>query len=189
MLSGRKLPSLVIVAMGNPQGRCDLLPQTKQRFWWVDVLWHEKTWTAYIQNTWGFTPDMKVLSLIASQYSSGFSDIHKFNYFTPRTVENMFRMALVTTPDDPIWKASNVNPQIVRAVYRSLTNKDQTRLVMDEMIAYLRDNHGEEDITDALNEIMGCHGLRDLKRLVLKWESEGEYGWLIEHLMETMEPG
>lgn len=91
MLSGRKLPSIMVVAAGNPQGKCELLPQTKQRFMWVNVNWNADMWKKYITKKYGFQPDSKILSAIEDTYERTFD--HKvYNYFTARTAENIIRL-------------------------------------------------------------------------------------------------
>ena len=91
MLSGRKLPSIMVVAAGNPQGKCELLPQTKQRFMWVNVYWDADMWKKYITRKYGFQPDSKILSTIKLTYEKTFD--HKvYNYFTARTAENIIRL-------------------------------------------------------------------------------------------------
>ena len=91
MLSGRKLPSIMVVAAGNPQGKCELLPQTKQRFMWVNVNWDADMWRKYIMKKYGFLPDSKIISAIKLTYEKTFD--HKvYNYFTARTAENIIRL-------------------------------------------------------------------------------------------------
>ena len=116
MLSGKKLPSLLIVAMGNPQGRIELLPQTKQRFWWVDVTFDANSWRNYMKKTWDVIVDNLLVEIIKEQYKQGFSH-QEYNYWTPRTVENMFRIALAVDEDDPWWEINKVDNRIVKALY------------------------------------------------------------------------
>lgn len=91
MLSGRKLPSIMVVAAGNPQGKCELLPQTKQRFMWVNVNWNSAMWKEYIIEKYGFQPDSRILSTIEMTYGKTF-DHRIYNYFTARTAENVIRL-------------------------------------------------------------------------------------------------
>lgn len=124
MLSGKKLPSLVVTAMGNPQGRCEILPQTKQRFWWVTVNWHADTWVKYMRKTWNVEPDKRVLAAITDQYKQGFSSATDWNFWTPRTMENMFRVAKTIHRDDPWWQASGVASHMVHSIYSSFKEDD-----------------------------------------------------------------
>jgi hypothetical protein len=134
MLSGKKLPSLVVVAMGNPQGKCDLLPQTKQRFWWVDVTWDSATWMDYMTKTWGFTPHSNLVKRIGAQYTTGFNDSTQYNYYTPRTVENLLRVAMTIEITDPFWVASALESSLVEALYLSLKNVDRFYQVQKQLM-------------------------------------------------------
>lgn len=93
MLSGKPLPSVMIVAAGNPQGSCDLLPQTKQRFLWTTVSFSPYMWVKYIWHKHGVIPSRELVELIIDQYKSGFDRV-KYNYMTARTAENFIRIEL-----------------------------------------------------------------------------------------------
>lgn len=93
MLSGKPLPSIMIVAAGNPQGSCDLLPQTKQRFIWTNVSFSPYMWVKYIWHKHGVIPCGELVERIVDQYKSGFDRI-KYNYMTARTAENFIRIEL-----------------------------------------------------------------------------------------------
>lgn len=93
MLSGKPLPSVMIVAAGNPQGSCDLLPQTKQRFLWTTVSFNPYMWIKYIWHKHGVIPCKELVDRIVEQYKSGFDRV-KYNYMTARTAENLIRIEL-----------------------------------------------------------------------------------------------
>lgn len=119
MLSGHKLPSILVVAMGNHQGQCDLLPQTKQRFVWIDVKFDRVTWKNWVKENLECTPTDKLLNCIEEQYSSTFSQ-NRYNYLTARSVTNLLKLAKDIDKSDPIWKMMpNLSPLIVDELYRS----------------------------------------------------------------------
>lgn len=93
MLSGKPLPSVMIVAAGNPQGSCDLLPQTKQRFIWTTVSFDPCSWVEYIWRKHGVIPCGALVDRIIDQYKSGFDRV-RYNYMTARTAENFIRIEL-----------------------------------------------------------------------------------------------
>lgn len=93
MLSGKPLPSVMIVAAGNPQGSCDLLPQTKQRFIWTNVSFNPCSWVEYIWHKHGVIPSRELVEQIVNQYKSGFDRVN-YNYMTARTAENFIRIEL-----------------------------------------------------------------------------------------------
>jgi len=181
MLSGKKLPSLVIVAMGNPQGRCDLLPQTKQRFLWVNVNWHEKTWSDYMRRKWGFSPNKALLRMITEQYKHQFDAKGVFNYVTPRTVENLVRIASTIAEDDPFWSAlDDTMVAVVKEIYLSRTqDKDLADLKQKllSLVSVLSIAHPDEetqiDIRDLVREIEQSCTLRDLRSRMRAFEKTG----------------
>lgn len=189
MLSGKKLPSLVIVAMGNPQGRCDLLPQTKQRFWWVDVTWDQKTWISYMKKTWGFTPHSTLTSLITEQYRQGFNDSKKFNYFTPRTVENLLRIALVIDDKDPFWEASELQWDTVHALYSSIQNKDEFRVIRDQLINWVQEQTAESWSDMVTVGLAQCETMTELRHYLREVENSGYAPKLFEYMKEVDKSG
>lgn len=173
MLSGKKLPSLVIVAMGNPQGRCEILPQTKQRFWWVTVRWHADTWVKYMRQTWDVDPDRRVLEAIADQYRRGFAAADEWNYLTPRTMENLFRIAKNIRRDDAFWAASDVKSSLVHAIYASIKEEDtytklRKRIEQWGIAEHNACDNAEEETALAvlLQQIEGCETSSQLKEFI-----------------------
>lgn len=186
MLSGKKLPSLVIVAMGNPQGRCDLLPQTKQRFWWVDVRWDAKTWTDYIEREWGVRPTKVLIDYISKQYTGGFNDQTVFNYHTPRTIENLLRIAQEIDIDDPFWSVSDVDRVLVYSLYKTFDNITQFAQVKRALIDFMHQQKIEraDKVFNLLVKIEHTRGMDELRHLIKKIEDEGEHPWLITYLKQ-----
>lgn len=122
MMSGHKLPSILIVAMGNHQGQCDLLPQTKQRFIWLDVKFDQETWSKWIKENLGITPTPALVSRIAESYKSNFSPT-KYNYFTARTATNLLKLAMTIDHDNPIWNnMPDINPLMIGDIYDSVNS-------------------------------------------------------------------
>ena len=175
MLSGHKLPSLVVVAMGNPQGKCDLLPQTKQRFWWVDVTWDAKTWSDYMSKTWGFVPNSKVVRKITAQYQDGFGDQAKYNYLTPRTVENLFRIAKTIDTDDEFWEISAVDHELVTEIYASMKSIEKFLIVQSQLKDWLEAQvegtayYWTPLVTEGLD---ACRTMADLREYIKALEAE-----------------
>lgn len=123
MLSGKKLPSIIVVAAGNPQGRCDLLPQTKQRFLWVTVKFDRTCWAEYIQETWNMTPAKSLLDEVAEQYRN--FDSNTWNYLTPRTAENLIRIAQDISQDDVFWDIFHMSNRVKESIYKTIRSKDE----------------------------------------------------------------
>ena len=122
MMSGRKLPSILIVAMGNPQGKCDMLPQTKQRFLWLNVKFDEETWCDWIKKELNVVPTQKLINIIKSTYKSGFG-IQDYNYMTARTVTNLLKLAKTVDSSNAIWRNMyGVDQELVNELYASINN-------------------------------------------------------------------
>jgi hypothetical protein len=186
MLSGKRLPSLVVVAMGNPQGKCDLLPQTKQRFWWVNVQWDPDIWKSYMRTTWGINVTQPVLDYITNQYRDGFGDHLDYNYHTPRTMENLFRIAKTIPRDDIFWTVSNVEHRLAEGLYQSLDNQDTFTIVQQQIMSWLRD-YGDDGPSDfktghLLVEVAAASNTADLRETITRIEEEGTFPEFIEYL-------
>lgn len=141
MLSGKDLPSIIIVAMGNPQGQCDLLPQTKQRFIWYDVKFDRQTWAAYIKKRYNFTASKDLLDIISHQYSEGFDPGYcgsDYNYWTPRTAENYLRIAMDLPKDDDFWSVILRMPQgDIDAIYATLASSNSFLNIQEQCLEFL----------------------------------------------------
>jgi len=180
MLSGKKLPSLVVVAMGNPQGKCDLLPQTKQRFWWVDVVWDSKTWIDYMARTWHFKPHSDLVKAIDRQYADGFGNAAKYNYYTPRTIENLLRIALKIPQEDLFWTASEIDNNIVEALYGSINKKDRFYQIQETLINWV-DACTDEPWSDLISvTLAACQTMSDLQACITRFEADGTAPEFIE---------
>lgn len=135
MMSGRKLPSILIVAMGNPQGKCDMLPQTKQRFLWLNVKFDEDTWCEWVKKELNVVPTRKLIDIIKSTYKSGFG-IQDYNYMTARTVTNLLKLAKTVDSSNAIWRNMyGVDQGLVNELYASINN-NQNGLEDLELLKY-----------------------------------------------------
>lgn len=172
MMSGRKLPSILIVAMGNPQGKCDMLPQTKQRFLWLNVKFDEETWCDWIKKELNVVPTQKLINIIKSTYKSGFG-IQDYNYMTARTVTNLLKLAKTVNSSNAIWRNMyGVDQELVNELYASVNN-NQDNFEDLELLKYglctiiqSLEYHPRADI-DSLNKIRGwiqeCKTMFDIK--------------------------
>lgn len=153
MLSGKKLPSVLIVAAGNPQGSCELLPQTKQRFFWTNVTFSPEMWAAYIWKTHRIFPTSSLLEHIKETYTSNRFNRTTYNYFTARTAENILRLAMDIEEDDPLWSTisrfdSGMRP--VDATYRTISLNETAK--MKELKEHLTDLAYSIEANDSQSE-------------------------------------
>ena len=172
MMSGRKLPSILIVAMGNPQGKCDMLPQTKQRFLWLNVKFDEETWCEWVNKELNVVPTKKLINIIKSTYRSGFG-VQDYNYMTARTVTNLLKLAKTVDSSNAIWRNMyGVDQGLIDELYASINN-NQNGLEDLELLKYglctiLQSLTHEQNVNiNSLNRmkvwIQECQTMSDIK--------------------------
>ena len=173
MMSGRKLPSILIVAMGNPQGKCDMLPQTKQRFLWLNVKFDEDTWCEWVKKELNVVPTQKLINIIKSTYKNGFG-IQDYNYMTARTVTNLLKLAKTVNSSNAIWRNMyGVDQGLIDELYASINN-NQNGLEDLELLKYglytiLQSlTHDQRADINSLNRmrawIQECKTMSDIKK-------------------------
>lgn len=172
MMSGRKLPSILIVAMGNPQGKCDMLPQTKQRFLWLDVKFDEETWCDWIKKELNVVPTQPLISLIKNTYKSGFG-IQEYNYMTARTVTNLLKLAKTIDRSNAIWHnmygvSSGIVDELYASVNNNSNNSEDLELLKYGLCTILQSLTYEQNVNiNSLNRmkvwIQECKTMSDIK--------------------------
>ncbi len=172
MMSGRKLPSILIVAMGNPQGKCDMLPQTKQRFLWLNVKFDEETWCDWIKKELNVVPTQKLINIIKSTYKSGFG-IQDYNYMTARTVTNLLKLAKTVDRSNAIWhNMYGVDQELVNELYASVNNNqdnsEDLELLKYGLCTIIQSlKYDQRTDVDSLDEIRGwiqeCRTMSEIK--------------------------
>ena len=172
MMSGRKLPSILIVAMGNPQGKCDMLPQTKQRFLWLNVKFDEETWCDWIKKELNVVPTQKLINIIKSTYKSGFG-IQDYNYMTARTITNLLKLAKTVDSSNAIWcNMYGVDQGLVNELYASINNNqnglEDLELLKYGLCAIIQSLTHEQNVNlNSLNKIrvwiQECKTMSDIK--------------------------
>ena len=99
MISGKKLPNILIVAAGNPQGMTPMTPQVKERFVWYDIKFEETSFIKYMIEKYDITSNIgkKLSQLIKEQKFDGETIT---NFMTPRSVDKAVNMLIkqVETP-------------------------------------------------------------------------------------------
>lgn len=172
MMSGRKLPSILIVAMGNPQGKCDMLPQTKQRFLWLNVKFDEDTWCEWVEKELNVVPTQKLINIIKSTYKSGFG-VQDYNYMTARTVTNLLKLAKTVDRSNAIWfNMYGVNSDLLDELYASINNNqnglEDLELLKYGLCAIIQSLTHEQNVNlNSLNKIrvwiQECKTMSDIK--------------------------
>lgn len=172
MMSGRKLPSILIVAMGNPQGKCDMLPQTKQRFLWLNVKFDEDTWCEWVKKELNVVPTQKLINIIKSTYKSGFG-IQDYNYMTARTVTNLLKLAKTVDSSNAIWRnmygvSSDLVDELYISVNNSQDNSEDLEILKYGLCAIIQSLTYEQNVNlNSLNKIrvwiQECKTMSDIK--------------------------
>lgn len=103
MISGKKLPNIMIVAAANPQGMVPLTPQIKERFTWYDVEFDSHMWADYVFDKYLMPKKIsrKLCDLILGE---NFKCDKNFN--SARSIDKAVSMIIkgVNTPYDTIVK-------------------------------------------------------------------------------------
>lgn len=182
MMSGRKLPSILIVAMGNPQGKCDMLPQTKQRFLWLNVKFDDKTWCEWCEKELNVVPTEKLLNVIHKTYNSEFYP-QDYNYMTARTVTNLLKLAKTVDKCNPIWgNMFGVSSGLVEELYKSIHNNPDSKMEDLELLKYgLRaiiqaleysPKTSDRELSAIRLSINDCKTMNDVKKFLKTLESD-----------------
>lgn len=102
MISGKKLPDIMIVAAANPQGMVPLTPQIKERFIWYTVNFNQDMWKTFMFNKYSVSYGIvtRLVSLIKSE-----EFLHN-NFYSPRSVDKAVDMVIhgVPTPYEDVIK-------------------------------------------------------------------------------------
>lgn len=98
MISGKKLPKIMIVAAANYQGATVLSPQVKERFIWYDVRYSRNMFKKYMAEKY-LMPDIVFEGINSLIDNEGFASSGK-NYFSPRSIEKAINMIIkdIDTP-------------------------------------------------------------------------------------------
>jgi hypothetical protein len=94
LISGKKLPDIMIMAAANPQGMMPLTPQIKERFVWYDVKFDKSMWIMYMYNKYKLPDSItsKLCSLIKNEEFNG------YNFHTPRSLDKAVSMIIKNVP-------------------------------------------------------------------------------------------
>lgn len=100
MISGKKLPDIMIVAAANPQGIPVLTPQIKRRFLQYDIVFDSNAWKDYMWKKYKLPDNIsgKLCTLINNE------DYNGYNFNTPADLDKAVYMVIndIPTPYDTI---------------------------------------------------------------------------------------
>jgi len=95
LISGRKLPNVMIVAAANPQGASILTPQIKERFIWYDIKFDSELWKEYMSK---YLITDEIFTQLCSLINNETFINNNKNYNTPRSIEKAINMLINDVP-------------------------------------------------------------------------------------------
>lgn len=166
MISGKKLPDIMIVAAANPQGMMPLTPQIKERFVWYLIKFNSTMWKDYMFDKYFMIKQVssKLCDLITKEDFKG-----DRNYYSGRSTDKAVNMIIndVYTPYEDVIK-----PILSTLIENKLESKvkltdgkelevgeqmswlDLIRLKNNVNLTNLIENNKEETISTGDNEIL-----------------------------------
>lgn len=135
MVSGAKLPDILIIAAGNYNGMTPMTPQIKERLLWYDIKFVPSMWKDYIFNKYGL-PDLissKLARLIEEEKFSSMC-----NFYTPRSVDKAINMIIkgVYTPYEEVIKPI-LETFVKNPLGKKIKLSEERNLEPDETIKWL----------------------------------------------------
>lgn len=137
-ISGKKLPDIMIVAAGNPQGSAFMTPQIKQRFVWYNTSYEKDFWRKYLVKKYKVTEE--IFENLHKLVKSESFDSSTNNYITPRSVEKDINLCIENIPCSSDSVAAVLNTNIVFHKEFTITNSKGDLLFIgkDEAISWLK---------------------------------------------------
>jgi hypothetical protein len=105
LISGKKLPNIMIVAAANPQGSTIITPQIKERFIHYDISLDKESWKRYMSKY--LITDLIFDNLYTLVASESFNNATT-NYFSPRSIEKAINMMINDIPTPYESKLKNI---------------------------------------------------------------------------------
>lgn len=161
LMSGAKLPDILIVAAANPLASpIQLRPEIRQRFMFVNVVWNAPRWIEYMQAK-GFKGENTIKSL-SNVVARSMNNTGEWNTLTPRTATKLCEWMLKTECD----KA--VKNYIEDTFGRDIA--DCISAVANVTLGYERKKKNIEafksSIMDVIDDVAGDNGKDDAKRTI-----------------------
>lgn len=138
MISGKKLPKIMIVAAANPQGMVPLTPQIKERFVWYPTKFSRVMWKNFMKKK--YKMPYSISSLLCELIENeDFKSQRTDNFFTPRSIDKAVNMIIhgVKTPYE-----DHLMPILVRPIDNKLKGSidlgDGNELKEGEVIPWIQ---------------------------------------------------
>ena len=144
LISGKKLPDIMIVAASNPQGATKLTPQQKQRFVFYNLKFEVASFTKYLQEKYLMPKSIcqGVIKLIEEESFTG----KEYNYYSARSVDLAISMMIAKIPTPYNTKLERILNQYVENIQDDITFKDGSTFLRGEKKPWLKLNQKDYEI-------------------------------------------
>lgn len=128
MISGKKLPNIMIVAAGNPQGMTPMTPQIKERFVWYDLSFDERSWIKYMIKKYDITSNIgeKLAFLVKEEKHVG------QNFNTPRSIDKAVNMIIKKVETPYSTKILPILETLITNTQEDIELKDGSKFLKNE---------------------------------------------------------
>ena len=136
LISGKKLPDIMIVAASNPQGATRLTPQQKQRFVFYNLNLDKDSFKEYLQNKYQLTDTMfkAVLKIVREEKFTS----KEYNYSSARSIDLAISMMIAGVPTPYANKLQPILETFIEnEMDEDITLKDGTIFKKKERISWL----------------------------------------------------
>lgn len=188
MMSGKKLPDILIVAAANPLATpAKLPPEIRQRFMFVDMEWDTDEWVEYMKGK-GFTNEKALLDMAALIAKSMTDDWSRtWNILTPRTATKLcewYRETVGYGQDKVVHQyiADAYGPGVAKAVLGvvdiDMINRNKAMAVIIGEIRKLdAKTYADvmEDIGDDIEKYIDASSLASLDRIMKRLHEMDEW--------------
>lgn len=167
MMSGKKLPDVLIVAAANPSVTPQMIPASiRQRFITINIEFDKSEFKNYIKRKYGLDLGLDILNHIVS-------DSNTWNFVTPRVVEKLIRLAFECESDDDqrafINFVSSAYDYEIATNILDLVNDNKLKLKPKNEIKKIAAafNHNLDDsmeISDMIQYLMSLPEWNEIKR-------------------------
>ena len=134
MVSGKKLPDVMIIAAANPQGAAPTTPQIKERFVWYNVDYSYEMWKGYMSEKYSMPSRIitKLSHLIKSEKFDG------NNFDTPRSIDKATAMMIAGVPTPYFEKLEPIlNGMVENKLSEAIDLPNGSKLEPGEQIPWL----------------------------------------------------
>lgn len=141
LMSGRKLPDIMIIAAANPLASPSQLPlEIRQRFMFVEVEWDAEEWMGYICGEIGIEKSRE-LELLCDRIDDNLGSVMKsWNVLTPRTATKLLKWMQTTGCDHSV--ADYINDEYGREIGDLIRKVVSGKMTVDPTIQWVENMKG-----------------------------------------------